>query len=135
MKRRDETQGSPGLKATANGAIAPSTQHTRLRFLETNRVARVLPSFSRTFPGRFAWPDWADRFSGTLARHGLTRDLDGGDDYFNAWLETLEALLAEDGAAEPGEVARLRAAWEAAYLRTPHGAPVHLDDGAAAPPD
>lgn len=85
--------------------------------------------------GRFAWPDWADRFSGTLARHGLTRDLDGGDDYFNAWLETLEALLAEDGAAEPGEVARLRAAWEAAYLRTPHGAPVHLDDGAAAPPD
>ena len=28
-------------------------------------------------------------------RNGLKKDLDGGDDYFHAWLETLEALLAE----------------------------------------
>ena len=76
--------------------------------------------------GRFAWPDWAARFSATLAAHGLNKELDGGDDYFNAWLETLESVLAEDGAAAPDETLRLRDAWEQAYLRTPHGEPVRL---------
>jgi nitrile hydratase accessory protein len=78
--------------------------------------------------GHFDWPDWAARFSATLKRHGLTKELDGGDDYFNAWLETLEALLADLGRAAPEEAAAMKAAWEAAYLSTPHGAPVHLRD-------
>lgn len=77
--------------------------------------------------GRFDWPDWAMRFGATLKRHGVDRDLNGGDDYFAAWLETLERLLAEDGSAGALELAKMRNAWEAAYLRTPHGAPVELD--------
>ena len=77
--------------------------------------------------GHFAWGDWADRFGATLKRHGLGKELNGGEDYFAAWLETLESYLAEIGMAEPADVEGLRAAWEAAYLRTPHGAPVHLD--------
>ncbi len=76
--------------------------------------------------GRFDWPDWAARFSDTLARHGLARELDGGDDYFQAWLETLESLLAEWGDAAPDDVSMLRTAWEDAYLTTPHGKPVRL---------
>ncbi len=76
--------------------------------------------------GRFAWSDWAARFGATLKTHGLSRELDGGDDYFNAWLETLEQFLAEDGAAPPKEAARMQAAWREAYLSTPHGAPVRL---------
>lgn len=76
--------------------------------------------------GLFAWPDWTARFSRTLAEHGLTRELDGGDDYFTAWLATLEALLAELEKAAPDEVERLRASWETAYLTTPHGDPVRL---------
>lgn len=78
--------------------------------------------------GLFAWTDWAARFGDTLARHGMNRQLDGGDDYFTAWLETLEALLADLGRAEPAEVERIRAAWETAYLTTPHGDPVRLGD-------
>ncbi|MFA3916064.1 nitrile hydratase accessory protein [Ruegeria hyattellae] len=78
--------------------------------------------------GRFDWPDWAARFSETLKRHGLERELNGGDDYFNAWLETLEALLADSGEAGDGERVRMRQAWEQAYLSTPHGQPVHLSD-------
>ena len=76
--------------------------------------------------GHFDWPDWAARFSATLAAHGLNRELDGGDDYFNAWLETLETLLAERGQVTPDRVEQVRAAWEAAYLGTPHGEPVRL---------
>ncbi|MEM8653563.1 MAG: nitrile hydratase accessory protein [Pseudomonadota bacterium] len=77
--------------------------------------------------GHFAWPDWADRFGATLKRHGLEKELNGGDDYFLAWLETLEAFLTETGTAEANALKEMRAAWEAAYLRTPHGEPVVLE--------
>ncbi len=77
--------------------------------------------------GAFAWPDWTARFGATLARHGLSESLDGGDDYFNAWLDTLESVLAERQMAEAALVQQMRDAWEAAYLRTPHGEPVRLD--------
>ncbi len=77
--------------------------------------------------GRFTWPEWVARFSEMLAQHGLDKELDGGDDYFNAWLETLEMILAEDGAAPAPEVDRYRDDWERAYLGTPHGAVVRLN--------
>jgi nitrile hydratase accessory protein len=77
--------------------------------------------------GHFAWTEWAARFGATLKRHGLARDLDGGDDYFAAWLETLEGMLADKGLAEAVAVARTRTAWERAYLATPHGKPVLLN--------
>ena len=76
--------------------------------------------------GQFSWPDWAARFGTTLKRHGLEKELNGGDDYFLAWLETLESLLAEKGQAAPDALEALRAAWEEAYLTTPHGQPVTL---------
>ncbi len=76
--------------------------------------------------GHVTWPDWTARFGATLAAHGLDRALDGGDDYFAAWLEALEALMAERGLAGPEALAGMKAAWEAAYLATPHGAPVKL---------
>ena len=79
--------------------------------------------------GQIEWPVWAARFSAVLKREGLDRDLDGGDDYFRAWLATLEAMLAEQGAASEPEVRTLRDAWEVAFLTTPHGQPVRVGDG------
>ncbi|MGB5864018.1 MAG: nitrile hydratase accessory protein [Sulfitobacter sp.] len=80
--------------------------------------------------GHFAWTEWAERFSQTLKRHGLAKELNGGDDYFIAWLETLETLLAEREMAGPAAVEQTRSAWERAYLSTAHGAPVVLDETA-----
>lgn len=74
----------------------------------------------------FEWTDWAAAFSGTLKRHGVSKELDGGDDYFLAWLETLEELLARTNQAVPSELAEIKSAWETAYLSTPHGQPVNL---------
>lgn len=78
--------------------------------------------------GRFAWADWAQAFSETLARHGLSKALDGGDDYFGAWLETLEQFTLRDGIAAAQDLQDLKSAWTQAYLATPHGAPVRLSD-------
>lgn len=79
--------------------------------------------------GHFSWPDWAAAFGETLKRHGLERELDGGDDYFTAWLETLEKLLSAQGKVQADVMARVRDAWAQAYLDTPHGAPVNLPEG------
>lgn len=79
--------------------------------------------------GHFEWSAWAEQFGATLKAHGLTKELDGGEDYFNAWLETLEGVLAETGMAEIGDLRRLKEGWANAYLNTPHGQPVHLSAG------
>ncbi|MEP3636118.1 MAG: nitrile hydratase accessory protein [Paracoccaceae bacterium] len=76
--------------------------------------------------GHFTWPDWAEAFSTTLKRHGTAKDLNGGDDYFAAWLETLETKLRDLGMADSAQIETMRAAWETAYLTTPHGDPVKL---------
>jgi nitrile hydratase accessory protein len=76
--------------------------------------------------GHFTWPDWAERLGAALRSHGLDRELDGGDDYFAAWLDAIEGLLAEQGLAAQNDLADLTAAWRAAYIATPHGQPVHL---------
>ena len=74
----------------------------------------------------FVWAEWAERFGATLRRHGVGKDLNGGDDYFMAWLETLESYLSETGDAASADVNAIKEAWERAYLTTPHGAPVSL---------
>ena len=81
--------------------------------------------------GHFGWADWAARFGATLAAHGVSQELDGGADYFDAWLATLEGFLAEQGLAETDQVSALKAAWEEAYLSTPHGEAVRLSDAPA----
>ena len=76
--------------------------------------------------GRLDWSDWAARFGAMLKKHGVAKELNGGEDYFAAWLETLESVLAEEGAASFEEASEMRGAWERAYLETPHGEPVKL---------
>jgi len=78
--------------------------------------------------GQLPWTDWAEQFGATLKRHGLSKELNGGSDYFAAWLETLESILDEQGVAAPDETSDMRAAWERAYLSTPHGDPVRLGE-------
>ena len=95
-------------------------------FLEPWHAQVFALTVSLNEAGRFSWADWVARFSETLRRNGLSRELDGGADYFGAWLETLETILAEAGNASPREVELVRRDWEEAYLSTPHGDPVHL---------
>jgi nitrile hydratase accessory protein len=77
--------------------------------------------------GHFSWGDWTQTFGAALKRNGLAKELDGGDDYFAAWLEALEAIL--HGIAGGAEIAALTDQWRRAYLNTPHGEPVHLSAG------
>ena len=77
--------------------------------------------------GHFSWQEWAERFGGTLKTHSLAKSLNGGDDYFLAWLDALESFLSGRGVLQAYELDALKAAWTEAYLSTPHGAPVRVD--------
>lgn len=76
--------------------------------------------------GCFTWPEWTATFGAVLGEHGQAKPLDGGDDYFLAWVTALERICTEKGLAEGPALADLKAGWEAAYLSTPHGQPVRL---------
>ena len=81
--------------------------------------------------GYFDWPEWAGRFGENLAaaktvKIGVGEGLDGSDDYFQIWLQTLIELMQEKGLVDAKMLASIKAQWREAYLTTPHGKPVHL---------
>jgi nitrile hydratase accessory protein len=78
--------------------------------------------------GLFTWPEWAAVLAEEIKRARLAGDPDAGETYYRHWLAALERIVAEKGAADPGVLARYRAAWHRAALRTPHGSPIALRD-------
>ena len=81
--------------------------------------------------GYFDWPEWAGRFGENLAaaksvKIGVGGGLDGSDDYYQIWLQTLIELMQEKGLVDAKMLASIKAQWREAYLTTPHGKPVHL---------
>ena len=81
--------------------------------------------------GYFDWPEWAGRFGENLAeaktaKIGVVEGLDGSDDYYEIWLQTLTELIQEKGLVDAKMLASIKAQWREAYLTTPHGKPVHL---------
>lgn len=78
--------------------------------------------------GHFSWGEWVSVFSSQLKSDGLVAELDGGEDYFAAWLKALEKILVTKRHADAATVTALTDAWSQAYLATPHGQPVRLKD-------
>ncbi|MDB3880114.1 nitrile hydratase accessory protein [Alphaproteobacteria bacterium] len=81
--------------------------------------------------GYFNWPEWAGRFGENLVvaktvKIGEGEGLDGSDDYYQIWLQTLIELMQEKGLIDAKMLASIEAQWREAYLTTPHGKPVHL---------
>jgi nitrile hydratase accessory protein len=81
--------------------------------------------------GHFDWPEWAGRFGENLAaakmvKIGVGEGLDGSDDYYQIWLQTLIEFMQEKGLVDAETLASIKAQWREAYLTTPHGKPVHL---------
>ena len=81
--------------------------------------------------GYFDWSEWAGRFGENLAaaktaKIGVVEGLDGSDDYYEIWLQTLTELMQEKGLVDAKMLASIKAQWREAYLTTPHGKPVHL---------
>ena len=74
--------------------------------------------------GHFTATEWAEALGAERARQAASGAPDTNQAYFEAVVTALERLTSPTIPAEAR--ARRRAAWEAAYLRTPHGQPVLL---------
>jgi nitrile hydratase accessory protein len=76
--------------------------------------------------GHFTQIDWAHALGAKLAEADKMGAPDTEDTYYNAALTALEQLIGQAG-IPPADQATRKAAWEDAYRRTPHGAPVVLE--------
>lgn len=112
---------------SGGGAAAPGAGEPAFREpWEAQAFAMAVALHER---GLFTWPEWADRLSRTLAAARDAGRPDDGTAYYLHWLETLEALAAEKGAASPAELLARKDAWDRAARATPHGTPVVLGAG------
>lgn len=73
--------------------------------------------------GAFSWSEWAEALSHELKAAGPEDD---GSRYYEHWLAALERLVTVKSLARSDALFDRKLAWEAAYLRTPHGKPVTL---------
>ncbi len=79
--------------------------------------------------GLFTWKEWAAALSARIEAAQAEGDPDLGDTYYRHWVGALEALVVAKQAGSDSELARLRAAWDHAADRTPHGQPIALQAG------
>lgn len=76
--------------------------------------------------GCFTWSEWTHALSRELQRASAAGARPAQAGYFECWLAALQSLLVGKGAVGQGELCERKDAWEYAYRRTPHGAPVRL---------
>lgn len=76
--------------------------------------------------GHFSASEWAETFGGVLKQAADSGAPDTLETYYTCVVTALEQLSAARTGITPSDVADRRAAWEAAYHRTPHGKPVVL---------
>lgn len=69
--------------------------------------------------GVFTWNEWSEALGAAIADDPATP-------YYQSWTAALEALVRVKALTDSAELADRKAAWEEAYLITPHGQPVNL---------
>ena len=77
--------------------------------------------------GRCSSSEWAAILGAAIRRAQAAGDRDDGSSYYDHVLNALEQLVLRKSLATPQALAARKAAWRAAYVRTPHGQPVLLD--------
>jgi len=78
--------------------------------------------------GHFAWKEWAAALADELEAATERGEPDDGSRYYYCWLTALERLAVAKRLSDPAALLARKAAWAAAYQRTPHGKPVELEN-------
>ena len=76
--------------------------------------------------GLFSAREWSAKLGEELSNAQADGASDDQATYYRCVLSALERLVAEHSEIDLPAMAGKRAAWEQAYLSTPHGQPVHL---------
>ena len=71
--------------------------------------------------GYFTWSEWAQTFGETLGTMREGHTLDSSEEYYLAWVTTLERLMVEKQIVRTQMLEEMKMLWTEAYLHTPHG--------------
>lgn len=83
--------------------------------------------------GAFSWTEWVDAFSTVIAEQGQRPDETVTDAYYRQWMTNLQAMLADRVGIADDHLEDMHNRWRKAYLGTPHGSPVELENHVRAP--
>jgi nitrile hydratase accessory protein len=83
--------------------------------------------------GHFTWKEWAAALADELKSAASRCEPDDGSRYYHHWLAALERLVTAKGLTDSASLLTRKVAWADAYRHTPHGKPVELGAGTAAP--
>lgn len=83
--------------------------------------------------GQFAWSEWVETFSWQITAFPARAGECTNDTYYRQWLGALEEIMAAKGLVDPAASRTRQGEWRIAYLNTPHGQPVSLDNAACPP--
>jgi nitrile hydratase accessory protein len=83
--------------------------------------------------GHFDWEHWVRVFSRHVEQSPPLPGESVNDAYYRQWMAALEQIVIEKGLVAAGHIASRAEEWETAYLNTPHGLPVALDNAVCPP--
>ena len=142
------TQSRPmSAEGSADFAQSPRlpADHKGPVFAEPWHAQAFAMAVSLHAAGVFSWTDWAETLSQKIASdpensaepalNTDTNPTDWNERYYQHWLAALEHLLTARGVADQDQITAMADAWRAAYLRTPHGEPVSLNEEKSVPID
>ena len=78
--------------------------------------------------GMFSATEWSETLGQSLRDAQAEGESDDQQTYYSCVLRTLELLISRHSDIDLTAMAGRRADWERAYLSTPHGQPVSLDN-------
>lgn len=78
---------------------------------------------------QFTWEEWAAQLSAEIAQAQAQGDRDLGDTYYQHWLKALETLVNKKQISTADEISKRVKKWHSAYINTPHGLPIELNNG------
>ena len=110
------TNAVPGIPRDAEGPVFSAPW-------EAQAFAMALALHARKL---FTWAEWAATLGAEIKRAQAAGDPDTGETYYRHWLNALERIVAEKGAADQATLKRYHDAWDHAADRTPHGQPIEL---------
>ena len=79
----------------------------------------------------FSRGDWANALGAELRHRSAQGEPDSLHTYYAAALCALESLVTKTGALSNGGLERRTELWRRAYLNTPHGEPVEMENATA----
>lgn len=71
--------------------------------------------------------EWSSALGDAIKRARAAGDPDKGDTYYDHVLVALETLMHQKGLVAGEELSTRKLQWREAYLRTPHGQPVIIE--------